>query len=182
MKVSSMLLLYSIFVASFVYYNSWWFKVASIKPGLLDYNVAESVTIVSNSTSINGTVTNITTTTVSTPSLHDLQLYGVVVTILLCFIVFGGVKIINKVAPAFLIAVLFSLFCIFVGIFAAPRHNASSELFLFLMKYYFYFIWNNALYHVFIYDRTSLFLYVFVYNNGHNSLPRWNNWSEITDI
>lgn len=88
----------------------------------------ESVIVVSNSTSINGTVTNITTTTVSTPSLHDLQLYGVVVTILLCFIVFGGVKIINKVAPAFLIAVLFSLFCIFVGIFAAPRHNASSGI------------------------------------------------------
>ncbi|KAI0518641.1 hypothetical protein KFK09_006077 [Dendrobium nobile] len=88
----------------------------------------KSVVVVSNSTSINGTVTNVTSTTVSTPSLHDLQLYGVVVTILLCFIVFGGVKIINKVAPAFLIAVLFSLFCIFVGTFAAPRHNASSGI------------------------------------------------------
>ncbi|XP_020684205.1 cation-chloride cotransporter 1 isoform X2 [Dendrobium catenatum] len=88
----------------------------------------ESVVVVSNSTSINGTVTNVTSTTVSTPSLHDLQLYGVVVTILLCFIVFGGVKIINKVAPAFLVAVLFSLFCIFVGTFVAPRHNASSGI------------------------------------------------------
>ncbi|XP_058071593.1 cation-chloride cotransporter 1 isoform X2 [Magnolia sinica] len=63
--------------------------------------------------------------TIFTPSLHDLQIYGIVVTILLCFIVFGGVKIINKVAPAFLIPVLFSLFCIFIGIFAAPKHNAS---------------------------------------------------------
>ncbi|KAJ6810646.1 putative cation-chloride cotransporter 1 [Iris pallida] len=85
----------------------------------------ESVTIVSNST-MNGTAA--TTTVVSTPSLHDLQLYGIVVTILLCFIVFGGVKIINKVAPAFLIPVLFSLFCIFIGIFAAPRSNASSGI------------------------------------------------------
>ncbi|KAG0472150.1 hypothetical protein HPP92_016696 [Vanilla planifolia] len=88
----------------------------------------ESVTIVSNSTLINDASTNVTTTTVSTPSLHDLQLYGVIVTILLCFIVFGGVKIINKVAPAFLIPVLFSLFCIFIGIFAAPRSNASSGI------------------------------------------------------
>ncbi|KAJ0989759.1 hypothetical protein J5N97_008115 [Dioscorea zingiberensis] len=85
----------------------------------------ESVTIVSNSTSL---PMNVTTTTVSTPSIHDLQLYGVVVTILLCFIVFGGVKIINKVAPAFLIPVLFSLFCIFVGAFVAPRSNAPSGI------------------------------------------------------
>ncbi|XP_068667288.1 cation-chloride cotransporter 1-like [Aristolochia californica] len=62
--------------------------------------------------------------TIHTPNLHDLQIYGVVITILLCFIVFGGVKIINRVAPAFLIPVLFSLFCIFIGIFVAPRHKA----------------------------------------------------------
>ncbi|PKA49231.1 Cation-chloride cotransporter 1 [Apostasia shenzhenica] len=86
----------------------------------------ESVTLVNNSTSTNGTAT--TVMTISTPSLHDLQLYGVIVTILLCFIVFGGVKIINRVAPAFLIAVLFSLFCIFVGTFAAPRSNTSDGI------------------------------------------------------
>ncbi|CAN6446379.1 unnamed protein product [Victoria cruziana] len=74
-----------------------------------------------NSTSIGQ---NVTAATIYSPSLHDLQVYGVVVTILLCFIVFGGVKIINRVAPAFLIPVLFSLFCIFIGIFTAPRHGA----------------------------------------------------------
>jgi hypothetical protein len=41
--------------------------------------------------------------------------------------VFGGVKIINKVAPAFLIPVLFSLLCIYLGVFIAPRHNAPSK-------------------------------------------------------
>ncbi|KAG0482330.1 hypothetical protein HPP92_010414 [Vanilla planifolia] len=82
----------------------------------------DTVTIVSNSTSIDGTLTNVTTaTTVTVTSIHDLQLYGVVVTILLVFIVFGGVKTINKVAPAFLIPVLLSLFCIFIGIFVAPK-------------------------------------------------------------
>ncbi|XP_051133564.1 cation-chloride cotransporter 1 isoform X1 [Andrographis paniculata] len=60
---------------------------------------------------------------VTSPSLHDLQIYGIVVTIILCFIVFGGVKMINRVAPAFLIPVLFSLFCIFVGIFLARKNH-----------------------------------------------------------
>ncbi|XP_059288857.1 cation-chloride cotransporter 1-like isoform X1 [Lycium ferocissimum] len=59
---------------------------------------------------------------ITSPSLHDLQIYGIVVSILLCFVVFGGVKMINRVAPAFLVPVIFSLLCIFVGIFAA-RHD-----------------------------------------------------------
>ncbi|KAJ3676080.1 hypothetical protein LUZ60_003492 [Juncus effusus] len=86
----------------------------------------ESVTLVNN-TLVNGTETA-GTATISTPSLHDLQLYGIIITILLVFIVFGGVKMINRVAPAFLIPVLFSLVCIFIGIFAAPRRNAKSSI------------------------------------------------------
>ncbi|KAM5587502.1 cation-chloride cotransporter 1 [Rosa sericea] len=54
-------------------------------------------------------------------SVHDLQIYGIIVTILLCFIVFGGVKIINKVAPAFLIPVLLSMLCIYIGIALARK-------------------------------------------------------------
>ncbi|WMV15563.1 hypothetical protein MTR67_008948 [Solanum verrucosum] len=64
---------------------------------------------------------------ITSPSLHDLQIYGIVVSILLCFVVFGGVKMINRVAPAFLVAVLFSLLCIFVGIFSA-RHDRPAGL------------------------------------------------------
>jgi potassium/chloride transporter 4/5/6 len=60
---------------------------------------------------------------VESPSSHDLQIYGIVVTIVLCFIVFGGVKMINRVAPAFLIPVLFSLFCIFMGVFLARKDH-----------------------------------------------------------
>ncbi|XP_062184076.1 cation-chloride cotransporter 2 [Phragmites australis] len=86
----------------------------------------ESVTVVNN-TLVNGT-TVAGATTVSTPSLHDLQIYGVILTILLCFIVFGGVKIINKVAPAFLVPVLFSILCIYIGVFIAPRPNASKGI------------------------------------------------------
>lgn len=70
------------------------------------------------------------------PSSHDLQIYGIVVTIVLCFIVFGGVKMINRVAPAFLIPVLFSLFCIFIGIFVARKDHPVGEC--------------NCLYHSFL--------------------------------
>jgi len=72
------------------------------------------------------TVTNVNVTTferVESPSPHDLQVYGIVVTIVLCFIVFGGVKMINRVAPAFLIPVLFSLFCIFIGVFLTRKDD-----------------------------------------------------------
>lgn len=65
---------------------------------------------------------------VTSPNLHDLQVYGVVVTIILCFIVFGGVKIINRVAPAFLVPVVFSLFCIFIGIFLAKKDYPAGDL------------------------------------------------------
>ncbi|XP_047315261.1 cation-chloride cotransporter 1-like isoform X2 [Impatiens glandulifera] len=58
---------------------------------------------------------------ISSPSLHDLQIYGIIVTIILCFIVFGGVKMINRVAPAFLIPVLLSIFCIFIGIVSSGK-------------------------------------------------------------
>lgn len=60
---------------------------------------------------------------VQSASLHDLQIYGIIVTILLCFIVFGGVKIINKVAPAFLIPVLLSMLCIYIGIARAKKND-----------------------------------------------------------
>ncbi|KAM7259626.1 hypothetical protein ACFE04_015367 [Oxalis oulophora] len=69
-------------------------------------------------TKVNGTTT---AEPIETPSSHDLQIYGIIITILLCFIVFGGVKMINRVAPAFLIPVLFSVFCIFIGIFVAHK-------------------------------------------------------------
>ena len=65
---------------------------------------------------------------IASPSLHDLQIYGIVVTIILCFIVFGGVKMINRVAPAFLVAVLFSLFCIFIGILLARKDHPAGEI------------------------------------------------------
>ncbi|KAF5752707.1 cation-chloride cotransporter 1 [Tripterygium wilfordii] len=73
-------------------------------------------------TKVNGTVTP---EPIQSPSSHDLQIYGIVVTILLCFIVFGGVKMINRVAPAFLIPVLLSLVCIFIGGFLAGTDKPS---------------------------------------------------------
>ncbi|XP_057988184.1 cation-chloride cotransporter 1 [Hevea brasiliensis] len=76
-------------------------------------------------TKVNGTVTS---EPIESPSSHDLQIYGIVVTLILCFIVFGGVKMINRVAPAFLIPVLFSLFCIFVGIFSTRKNDPTTGI------------------------------------------------------
>lgn len=79
------------------------------------------------------TITRVNGTVVPEPiqstSSHDLQIYGIVVTIVLCFIVFGGVKMINRVAPAFLIPVLVSLFCIFIGIFVAKKDDPTGDKF-----------------------------------------------------
>ena len=90
---------------------------------ILIVNIVYAETI----TRVNGTVVP---EPIQSPSSHDLQIYGIVVTILLCFIVFGGVKMINRVAPAFLIPVLFSLFCIFIGIATARKGHPASEQFL----------------------------------------------------
>lgn len=75
-------------------------------------------------TKVNGTAV---AEPITSPSLHDLQIYGIIVTIILCFIVFGGVKMINRVAPAFLVPVLFSLASIFVGILVAKKDHPASK-------------------------------------------------------
>ncbi|XP_068639257.1 cation-chloride cotransporter 1-like [Aristolochia californica] len=82
-----------------------------------------------NITNVNGTVIpGAIQEVVRTPSVHNLQIYGTIVTLVLTFIVFGGVKIINKVSPAFLIPVLFSVCCIFLGIFTSPKDSARSGI------------------------------------------------------
>ncbi|KAL9314509.1 hypothetical protein ACSQ67_019961 [Phaseolus vulgaris] len=76
-------------------------------------------------TQVNGTAV---AQPIESPSSHDLQIYGIIVTILLCFIVFGGVKMINQVAPAFLIPVLFSLVCIFLGVLLARKDHPTEGI------------------------------------------------------
>ncbi|XP_010462999.1 PREDICTED: cation-chloride cotransporter 1-like [Camelina sativa] len=78
-------------------------------------------------TKVNGTAVS---ESIQSPYSHDLQIYGIVVTILLCFIVFGG----NRVAPAFLVPVLLSIFCIFIGIFLAKTVDPDSKSFLDIVR------------------------------------------------
>ncbi|XP_050223043.1 cation-chloride cotransporter 1 [Mercurialis annua] len=80
----------------------------------------ETITKVNNSTAAVGPI--------ESPSSHDLQVYGIVVTLILCFIVFGGVKMINRVAPAFLIPVLFSLLCIYIGMFLTGKDDPTTGI------------------------------------------------------
>ncbi|KAL8129830.1 hypothetical protein V2J09_018985 [Rumex salicifolius] len=62
------------------------------------------------------------------PNIHDLQVYGIIVTIILCVIVFGGVKLINRVAPAFFLPVVLSVFCIFIGIFSSHKTESNEGI------------------------------------------------------
>lgn len=94
--------------------------VIHITPTWLQFLSLSAETI----TRVNGTAV---AEPITSPSLHDLQIYGIIVTIILCFIVFGGVKMINRVAPAFLVPVLFSLASIFVGILVAKKDHPASK-------------------------------------------------------
>ncbi|PPD68339.1 hypothetical protein GOBAR_DD34786 [Gossypium barbadense] len=76
------------------------------------------------STKVNGSVSK----PIQTISTHDLQIYGLVVTVILCIIVFGGVKMINRVAPVFLIPVLLSVLCIVIGIFMAKKDDPDTGI------------------------------------------------------
>ncbi|TYI38005.1 hypothetical protein ES332_A03G255100v1 [Gossypium tomentosum] len=76
------------------------------------------------STKVNGSLSK----PIQTISTHDLQIYGLVVTVILCIIVFGGVKMINRVAPVFLIPVLLSVLCIFIGIFMAKKDDPDTGI------------------------------------------------------
>uniref|UniRef100_A0A0D3G3I5 Uncharacterized protein n=1 Tax=Oryza barthii TaxID=65489 RepID=A0A0D3G3I5_9ORYZ len=83
----------------------------------------EGVTVVKNAL-VNGTSTA-STATISTPNLHVLQVYGVIATILLCFIVFCGINIVNKVATvSSRLPVLFSLLYSSLGVSIAASHNS----------------------------------------------------------
>ncbi|TYH85791.1 hypothetical protein ES332_D02G293500v1 [Gossypium tomentosum] len=76
------------------------------------------------STKVNGSVSK----PIQTISTHDLQIYGLDVTVILCIIVFGGVKMINRVAPVFLIPVLLSVLCIVIGIFMAKKDDPDTGI------------------------------------------------------
>eukprot|EP00271_Cylindrocystis_brebissonii_P023571 TRINITY_DN9846_c0_g2_i1.p1 TRINITY_DN9846_c0_g2~~TRINITY_DN9846_c0_g2_i1.p1 ORF type:complete len:989 (+),score=206.25 TRINITY_DN9846_c0_g2_i1:128-3094(+) len=65
---------------------------------------------------------------VFSPDVHDMQVYGVIVTILLCLVVFAGVKIIAAMGPMFLIPSLISVILIFLGILLAPRNGAPAGI------------------------------------------------------
>lgn len=61
--------------------------------------------------------------TIKTASLHDMQVYGIIVSIVLCLIVFGGVRLVVKVGPLFLIPSVVAIVCILIGMIVAPRGN-----------------------------------------------------------
>lgn len=79
-------------------------------------------------TDVNTTISSQATAIVTrSTNLHDMQIYGVIITALLGLAVFGGAKIIARLGPGFLIPVMVSLLFIYVGIISAPRGEMSRE-------------------------------------------------------
>ena len=77
---------------------------------------------------------NTTSSTLTTPlvtrstNLHDMQIYGVIITALLIVAVFMGAKMIARLGPSFLIPVMVSVIFIFIGIVTAPRGQMQRKL------------------------------------------------------
>ncbi|CAI7791079.1 unnamed protein product [Closterium sp. NIES-53] len=90
---------------------------------LMPYNpsrgAAEQVTFGVNST---------TNSTVELASTADMQVYGVIVTVALCIVVLGGVRVVVRVGPLFLIPSILAIICIFIGIIVAPRSGSPEGL------------------------------------------------------
>lgn len=62
---------------------------------------------------------------VTVDNLHDMQVYGIIVTVVLVALVFLGVSFISRIGPAFLIPAILSMVLIFVGIFVSGPSGLS---------------------------------------------------------
>ncbi|CAI5469082.1 unnamed protein product [Closterium sp. Yama58-4] len=71
---------------------------------------------------INGTMAAAPTAaeTVLSVSRHDMQAYGIITTICLCLIVFGGVHLVDRVGSLFIIPAVLAVISVFIGIFLSP--------------------------------------------------------------
>ncbi|CAI5989727.1 unnamed protein product [Closterium sp. NIES-65] len=73
-------------------------------------------------------VNSTTNSTVELASTADMQVYGVIVTVALCIVVLGGVRVVVRVGPLFLIPSILAIICIFIGIIVAPRSGSPEGL------------------------------------------------------
>jgi hypothetical protein len=97
-----------------------------LTPCLLSRHVSASST--AKYTDVNTTVSALPTAIVTrSTNLHDMQIYGCIITALLGAAVFGGAKMIARLGPSFLIPVMVSIIFIFIGIVTAPRGDMSRE-------------------------------------------------------
>ncbi|GJP42960.1 hypothetical protein CLOM_g2480 [Closterium sp. NIES-68] len=69
-----------------------------------------------------------TNSTVELASTADMQVYGVIVTVVLCIVVLGGVRVVVRVGPLFLVPSILAIICIFIGIIVAPRSGSPEGL------------------------------------------------------
>ncbi|CAI7915790.1 unnamed protein product [Closterium sp. NIES-54] len=66
--------------------------------------------------------------TVLSVSRHDMQAYGIITTICLCLIVFGGVHLVDRVGSLFIIPAVLAVISVFIGIFLSPDAESPAGL------------------------------------------------------
>ncbi|CAI5534335.1 unnamed protein product, partial [Closterium sp. Naga37s-1] len=79
---------------------------------------------------INGTMAAapVAAETVLSVSRHDMQAYGIITTICLCLIVFGGVHLVDRVGSLFIIPAVLAVISVFIGIFLSPDNESPAGL------------------------------------------------------
>ncbi|GJP72957.1 hypothetical protein CLOP_g3724 [Closterium sp. NIES-67] len=79
---------------------------------------------------INGTIAAAPTAaaTVLSVSRHDMQAYGIIITVLLCLIVFGGVHLVDRVGSLFIIPAVLAVISVFIGIALSPDAESPAGL------------------------------------------------------
>eukprot|EP00897_Mesotaenium_endlicherianum_P007569 jgi/Mesen1/6840/ME000351S05963 len=95
-------------------------------PGLSLFGVNHNAIALAPSSAL--APSGVTEEIVKTNNLHDMQVYGLIVTVILCCIVFMGVSILAKVGPAFLVPAVMSIVLIFIGILVSPRGGQSAGI------------------------------------------------------
>ncbi|CAI6004461.1 unnamed protein product [Closterium sp. NIES-64] len=79
---------------------------------------------------VNGTLAAapVAAETVLSVSRHDMQAYGIITTICLCLIVFGGVHLVDRVGSLFIIPAVLAVISVFIGIFLSPDAESPAGL------------------------------------------------------
>ncbi|CAI5952667.1 unnamed protein product [Closterium sp. NIES-64] len=103
-------------------------QMALFPPQAMTVTVQAAVNV--TEAAVNGTLAAapVAAETVLSVSRHDMQAYGIITTICLCLIVFGGVHLVDRVGSLFIIPAVLAVISVFIGIFLSPDAESPAGL------------------------------------------------------